>query len=164
MRYPQARKESVLKKMMAPHNRAVKVLAEEEGISEATLYNWRREARSKGILMPDGDAGPQGWNARDKFAAVVESASLNEEQTAAYCRRKGLYPHHLEQWRNACENANDWDRQANKKLKARQRAQQHRIKQLEKELRRKEKALAESAALLVLQKKVQAIWEDPGDE
>jgi transposase-like protein len=164
MRYSSERKEAVLKKMMPPHNRSIKQLAFEEGISEATLYNWRQQARSKGILMPDADAGPEGWNARDKFAAVMESASLNEHETAEYCRRKGIYSHQLEQWRRACENANDWDRQANIKLKREQKHNRKHIKDLEKELHRKEKALAEAAALLVLQKKVQAIWGDPEDE
>jgi transposase-like protein len=164
MRYSPERKETVLRKMMPPHNRSISQLAIEEGISEATLYNWRNEARSKGILMPDADSGPEGWNARDKFAAVIESASLNEQETAEYCRRKGIYPHQLEQWRNACKAANDWDRQANTKLKSEQKSNRKRIQDLEKELKRKEKSLAEAAALLVLQKKVQAIWGDPEDE
>lgn len=164
MRYSPERKEAVLKKMMPPHNRSIKQLAIEEGISEATLYNWRQDARSKGILMPDADAGPEGWNARDKFAAVMESASLNEQETGEYCRRKGIYPHQLDQWRKACEKANDWDRQANIRLKSEQKTNRKRINVLEKELKRKEKALAEAAALLVLQKKVQAIWGESEDE
>lgn len=164
MRYSPERKEAVLKKMTPPNNRTIKQLSKEEGISEATLYNWRQEARAKGILMPDADNGPEGWNARDKFAAVLESASLNEQETAEFCRRKGIYPHQLKQWRKACEVANDWDRQANIKLRAEQKSSRQRIKDLEKELNRKEKALAEAAALLVLQKKAQAIWGDPEDE
>jgi transposase-like protein len=164
MRYSSERKEAVLKKMMPPHHRTIKQLAAEEGISEATLYNWRQEARSKGILMPDGDSSPEGWNARDKFAAVIETASLNEQETAEYCRQKGIYPHQLEQWRRACENANDWDRQSNIKLKTEQKTNQKRIRDLKKELQRKDKALAEAAALLVLQKKVQAIWGESEDE
>ncbi len=164
MKYSPERKEAVLKKMMPPHNRSINQLAKEEGISEATLYNWRNEARTKGILLPDGDTGPEGWNARDKFAAVLESASLNEEEIAEYCRRKGIYPDQLRVWRRACEAANDWDKQAGVKLKSEQKNNRKRIKDLEKELQRKEKALAEAAALLVLQKKVQAIWEDPEDE
>ena len=164
MRYSPERKEAVLKKMMPPHNRSITQLAIEEGISEATLYNWRNEARSKGILMPDGDTGPEGWNARDKFSAVIESAPLNEQEAAEYCRRKGIYPHQLELWRKACEDANDWDKQANIKLKSEQRTNRQRIRSLEKELYRKEKALAETAALLVLQKKAQAIWGTEEDE
>lgn len=164
MRYSPERKEAVLRKMMPPHNRSIRELAQEEGISEATLYNWRQQAREKGILLPDANTGPEGWNARDKFAAVVESASLNEQELAEYCRKKGIYPEQLEQWRKVCEDANDWDRQANIKLKSAQKTSRKRIKNLEKELRRKEKALAEAAALLVLEKKLEAIWPESEDE
>lgn len=164
MRYSPERKEAVLQKMMPPHNRSIIELAKEEGISEATLYNWRNEARQKGILLPNSDFGPEGWTARDKFAAVIETASLNEEDTAEYCRRKGIYPEQIAIWREACEAANDWDKQAGIKLKLEQKTSRKRIKDLEKDLQRKEKALAEAAALLVLQKKVQAIWEEPEDE
>ena len=160
MRYSPERKETVLQKMMPPYNRSISQLAQKEGISEATLYNWHSGARAKGLLMPDGDSGPSGWNARDKFAAVVESASLNEHELGEYCRKKGIYAEQLEQWRGACENANDWDRQANAKLKSDQRASQKRIRELEKELNRKEKALAETAALLVLRKKLEALRTD----
>jgi transposase-like protein len=164
MKYSQERKEAVLRKMMPPHNRSISQLAREEGISEPTLYNWRNEGRRRGILLPDGDSSPEGWTARDKFAAVLESASLNEEETAEYCRRKGIFPEQLTVWCEACEAANDWDRQVGIKLKSEQKTNRKRIKDLEKELQRKEKALAEAAVLLVLQKKVQAIWGDPEDE
>lgn len=164
MRYTKKRKEAVLKKMMAPHNRSIKELAAEEGISEPTLYNWRNKARKQGLLLPDSDSGSTGWDARDKFAAVLESASLNKHETAEYCRRKGIYPEQLAQWRSACEAANDWDRKASQTLKDKQKNSQKRIKELEKELQRKEKALAEAAALLVLRKKAEAIWGDPEGE
>jgi len=164
MRYPPERKESVLRKMMPPHNRSIRQLAQEEGISEATLFNWRKLAREKGILLPDGDSGPEGWSARDKFAAVLETATLNETDLAEYCRKKGIYPEQLLQWRKACERANDWDRESSRRLKTEKKADRQRIHQLKRELRRKEKALAETAALLVLQKKAQAIWGDPEDE
>jgi transposase-like protein len=74
-RYSEERKEAVLRKMLPPHNRPLAELAAEEGISEATLYNWRRDARNQGRLLPDGATGPEGWSAADKFAAVVESAA-----------------------------------------------------------------------------------------
>ncbi len=164
MPYSPERKEAVLRKMMPPHNRTIKQIAKEEGISEATLFNWRKRAREKGLLLPDGDSGPEGWSARDKFAAVLESAAFNETDLAEYCRKKGIYPEQLTQWRRACESANDWDRESNRHLKSAKKADRQRIRQLERELRRKEKALAETAALLVLQKKAQAIWGDPEDE
>jgi len=164
MRYSPKRKEAVLHKMMAPHNQTIKDIAQEEGISEATLFNWRKEAREKGLLMPDGESCAEDWSARDKFAAVMESAALNKTDIAEYCRKKGIYPEQISRWRTACENANDWDREHNQRLKASQKEDKQRIRQLEQELNRKEKALAEAAALLVLQKKFQAIWGNPGAE
>lgn len=127
------------------------------------MYNWRKEVRAQGRLLPDGDTSPQGWCAADKFAAVVETAALNEEQLSAYCRRKGLYPEQIRQWRGACEQANDWDRAQTQALRETRRAEGKRIKELERELRQKEKALAETAALLVLRKKAQAIWGEAED-
>ena len=150
--------------MLPPHNRSIKELAEEEGISEATLYNWRKAARAEGRLLPDGDRTPEGWTAGDKFAAVVETASMNEEALSAYCRDRGLYPDQIREWRAACEQANDWERSKSTQLKEARKEDEKRIKALERELRQKEKALAETAALLVLRKKAEAIWGDGEDE
>ena len=116
------------------------------------------------MLLPDGDTEPEGWSARDKFNAVLESASLNETELSEYCRQKGLYPEQLTLWRRACETANDWDRERNIQLKSEKKADRKRIRQLERELNRKEKALAEAAALIVLRKKAEAIWGEPEGE
>jgi transposase-like protein len=164
MGYPKERKEAVLKKMLPPNNKTIPEIAKEEGISEGTLFNWRKTARAEGRLMPNGDTSPAGWCAADKFAAVVETASLNEAELSVYCRERGLYPEQIRQWREACEQANDWDRNQNKRLKKARKADEKRIKDLERDLGRKDKALAETAALLVLRKKAQAIWGDSEDE
>ncbi len=164
MSYPAERQEAVLKKMLPPRNKSISELAKEEGISEGTLYSWRKAARAEGRLMPDGDSTPQGWGSVDKFAAVLETVAMNEVELSGYCRQRGLYPEQLHQWREACEQANDWDRSQNKRLKESRRADEKQIKELEHELRYKEKALAETAALLVLRKKAQAIWGEPKDE
>lgn len=164
MGYSPERKESVLKKMLPPNNVSIAVLSQEEGISDATLYNWRKHARKQGRLMPDSDNTPNGWNSRDKFASVMESAAMNQAEVAAYCRKKGLYPEQLLQWREACEQANDWNRSSEKKLKEATQSERKKNKLLQKELARKEKALAEAAALLVLRKKYNALFEDHEDE
>ena len=96
-----------------------------------------------------------------KFTVVLESAGLNEVELSEYGRRKGLYPEQIGAWRNSCMQANA--PAAPKIDRAKLKEQTKHIKRLEAELRRKEKALAEAAALLVLQKKVQALWEDPED-
>jgi len=164
MGYPKERKEAVLKKMLPPHNKTIPEISKEEGICEGTLYNWRKVARAEGRLMPDGDQSPQGWASVDKFAAVVETAALNEAKLSRYCRGRGLYPEQIRQWRRACEEANDWDRTQNQELKKNRQSDSKQIKKLKRELRHKEKALAETAAILVLRKKAQAIWGEPEDE
>ena len=164
MAYPEERKEAVLKKMLPPNNRPIPELALEEGISEGTLYGWRKEARQQGRLMPDGDLTPEGWTSKDKFAAVLETAALNETELAEYCRKKGLFPEQIATWREACEEANNWQQSQEKKLKQQMREQRKQTQQLERELARKEKALAEAAALLILQKKAQALFGEQEDE
>mgnify|MGYP001057509507 CR=1 FL=1 len=89
--------------MLPPNNLAIRQLSQEEGIGESTLFAWQAEARSKCQLLPDADASPAGWSSRDKFAAVLETAALNEAGLAKYCRKRGLYPAQIAMWRAACE-------------------------------------------------------------
>jgi transposase-like protein len=160
-RYSEERRTAVLSKILPPYNGVVKQVAREEGICAATLYNWLNVARTRGVPVPgSGKKTAEDWSGEAKLAVVLETASLNAEELSRYCRRKGLYPEQIATWKKVCvevaERQPDRDREVAeevKQLKARNRA-------LEKELRRKEKALAESAALLVLQKKYRALWED----
>lgn len=149
--------------MMPPHNRTVADVAKEEGISTATLYNWRRDAREQGRLLPRDSSEPEGWSARDKFNAVLETAALSESELAEYCRKRGLYPEQVRRWRNACEGANDRADAADREHREAVKAEKARSRELERELKRKESALAETAALLTLRKKANAIWGDGGD-
>ena len=164
MGYPAKPKAAILQKMLPPNNKPMSQLAKDEGIAQGTLYSWRAAARAQGQLMPNGDSTPQGWGSSDKFVAVLETSALNDIALSIYCRKKGLHTQQIKEWRAACEQANDWDRSQNKRLQEHSRSSDKRIKALERELYRKEKALAETAALLVLRKKSQAIWEDQEDE
>ena len=152
--------------MLPPNNMPLGQLAKEEGISVATLAKWRAEARAKGQFLPDANAGPEGWTSEDKLAAVIETSALNEAELGEYCRRRGIYPEQLAVWREACARANDWERVASSRIARETRDDNKRIQQLERELARKEKALAEAAALMILRKKVDAIWgrKDGEDE
>ena len=141
----------MLKRMLPPNNVAIRQLSKEEGISEATLHKWRSAARGKEELVPDADVSPEGWSSRDKFAAVLETAALNEADLAEYCRKRGLYQAQIAAWRSACEQANDWDRASTARLGRATKDEKKRGKDLD--LERKERALAETAALLVLRKK-----------
>jgi hypothetical protein len=161
--YPKERRDTVIAKMTGPNRRSIAQLAEEEQICVATLYKWRTEARAKGLVMPEGDDSPEGWGARDKFNAVLQTASFSEQELSEYCRRNGLYPEQIQRWRQICAEANEWEKSSSKELAAARREDRQRIKELERDLRRKEKALAETAALLALRKKMEAIWGDNED-
>jgi hypothetical protein len=88
---------------------------------------------------------------------------LNETELAEYCRSRGLYPEQIRAWRAACEQANDWAQASERERHETHRDSARRMKALERELRRKERALAEAAALLTLSKKARAIWGEDED-
>ena len=142
------------------HHPSLPELAKQEGISLPTLYAWRRQARDKGVLMPRGDDTPEGWSSADKFNAVLQTATMSQSELAEFCRTKGLYPEQVQRWKEACQNANDWEQKTSAQLEKERREDRNENKKLKAELRRKEKALAEAAALLVLRKKLNALFGD----
>lgn len=154
--YPDEQKTSLIERMLLPQNASVPQLSKETGIPKDTFYGWRRQALwERGLsLTPAGDG--ERWRAEEKFAMVVETVALSEAERGEYCRKRGLYPEPLPAWRRACAQANA--SQAAPRPKHDAQADKRRIQELERELRRKEKALAEAAALLVLRKKAEAIW------
>ncbi len=159
--YSEEFKASIIAKMLPPNNVPVAHLVRETGIPKDTLYTWRsKQRKTPGRTTAQPPVSGE-LSSEEKFTVVIESASLNEVELSEYGRRKGLYPEQINAWRNACLQANT--SQAQKIDRTQLKAQAKHIKQLEAELRRKEKALAEAATLLVLQKKVQALWEDPED-
>jgi transposase len=164
MNYSPEFKEAMLRRMLPPNNESIKKIAKEEGLSEQTLRNWRDKARKEGYAAPGTDASPDDWSTQDKFLIVVETASLNESELAEYARKKGLYVEQIKAWKDACMNANGGIAKEAARLNRELKDSQKERKMLEKELQRKEKALAEAAALLVLSKKANAIWGDPEDE
>jgi transposase len=106
-----------------------------------------------------GQRGPEDWSAEEKLEALLNYAKLAEEQKGAFLREKGLHEAHLGRWKTELIEG--------LKLKpfggGKKDPQQKRIAALEKELRRKEAALAEAVALLVLKKKADAIWGESED-
>lgn len=160
--YPDELKASVIARMLPPNNAYIPELSKETGIPKDTLYMWRLKARGKRLHPSSKQPVAKSLSGEDKFNIVVETASMNQEELSAYCRRKGLYPQQIEKWRQQCAKAIDPVVPKADRENARQ--QERRIKQLKAELRRKEKALAEAAALLVLKKKAQELWGDRQDE
>lgn len=158
-RYSDERKAAVLSKLLPPNNQSVPAVSEAEGINQSTLYNWLTKAREGGAAVPGSRASnAEQWSGEAKFAVVLETQPMNEAEKAAYCREKGLYPAQIERWRLACiaGAANKAPSTSSEPL----REARNQIKRLKRNVERKDKALAESAALLVLSKKFNALWED----
>ena len=151
-------KDSIIAKMLPPNNRSVPQLAQETGIPKDTLYCWRLKARKEG----DGAAArvqpASVLSSEEKFSVVLETAALTEIELAEYCRGRGFYPQEVAVWRTSCMQANTLT--SAKAERAELRAHKQQIKTLSQELRRKDKALAEAAALLVLEKKVHGLFVD----
>ena len=166
-RYSEAVKADVRRRMSPPHRQSVARISDELGIHVVTLYNWRKTWRLQGEVVPASEKEPEGWSAADKFTVVLESAGLNATELSGYCRERGLFPEQVERWRQAAQDANAQPLLTmadQKDLDKRHQQDQREIKRLQQELRRKDKALAEAAALLMASKKIQAYWgEDEGD-
>lgn len=163
IRYSMEFKEAAVKKMMPPNAVPVRVVSQETGVSDVTLYKWRKEYRDRGVAVPGDNINPENWGAQDKLAVVIETAGFNAIELSEYCRKKGLYSDQVERWREAALKGYARDEAMQQQQLSGRKEDRRKIKQLESELRRKEKALAEAAALLVLRKKAQAIWGEDED-
>ena len=148
--------------MLPPESIGVPALSAETGIPKDTLYGWRLQARRR--TGADFDQPHPGgiFSNEEKFTIVLETASLNELELGEYCRRKGLFPEQISHWKDAfIQGASPL---ASRTEREQMQQQARTIKHLQSELHRKDRALAEAAALLVLEKKVQALWTEPEDE
>jgi len=163
-RYSEEFKEAIIKKMMPPNPVSVSKLSRDTGVSDVTLYKWRKYYRNQGVAVPSNKKNSEDWTAEDKLAVVIETAAFNEIQLSEYCRNKGLYKEQIDQWRIAALSGYRNSDQLKKAQVQHRRKDKQKIKKLERELNRKEKALAETAALLVLSKKWEAIWEESEED
>ncbi len=162
--YSEEFKEQTVCKMMPPNALSVAQVSRETGVSDATLYNWRNRFRHEGKAVPADPSNPENWSGENKLAVVIETAALNAEELAEYCRSKGLYVEQVQGWREAAIAGAGTQRPLSRAERRELQQDRKKIRKLEKEIRRKDKALAETAALLVLQKKAQAIWGDEEDD
>jgi transposase len=142
--------------LLPPESAAVEVVAREIGGGADTLERWRSEALSR-------PARGRAWTAAARFEAVLTTAALDEAGKSAWCRANGVYPQELAAWRTAATQALAEPEEARASPQA-TKEDRRRIKELERELCRKDKALAETAALLVLSKKAAAIFNKGEDE
>ena len=136
--------------MLPPESAALDVVALAVGMGVGTLERWREDAQSK-------PAHARSWTAAARLEAVVTTASMDEAAKSAWCRGHGAFVTELDKWRANCSAALADPQEARASPQA-TRSDRKRIKELERELLRKDRALAGTAALLVLSKKMQAIF------
>ncbi len=168
--YSEAFRKRMVEKLVGPHAVSATALSAEVGIPQCTLSRWLREAGTVRRTMspPDDDKPappppkrPQDWTAEEKWALVLEAAAVPQAELGAFLRRKGIHEAQLVEWREAAMAGLQRPSRSERKAASLEKAK---IQKLERELQRKDKALAEAAALLVLKKKVQAIWGDEDDD
>lgn len=128
-------KQSLVERMLPPHNESVSRTAKESGISETTLYQWRKAAKAQGMTKR-GKVSPERWTTREKFAIVIETATLSEIKLAEYCRTKGLFVEQMEAWREACMQANESVAAQASKLQKELRTKEQENEALSRELKR----------------------------
>ncbi len=143
-------------RLLPPESAALDDVAHEIGVSASTLERWRSDALSR-------PASQRIWTAAARIDAVLSTAAMDEAGKSAWCRASGVYPQELEAWRQAAMQALAEPEEVRASPKQ-TKQDRRRIKELERELRRKDKALAEAAALLVLSKKLEAIFHKGEDE
>ena len=164
VRYSNERKASILNKLLPPSNKSVAEVAKEEGVSAQTLYNWRSKVKESGLPVPGKSPTTQQWSADAKLAVVIETAGMSASERSQYCREKGLYVEQVNEWREQCLGGFQSSRERAQAAKKQAKSDRAEIKHLKKDLRIKEKALAETAALLVLRKKLNALWGEEDEE
>ena len=161
--YSQRFREQMVRKMVGPPVVSATALSQEIGVCQSTLSRWFREASrvesmSKKKAESRGARRPQDWSATEKLAAVAEASALSEEALGVFLRERGLRQAQLDQWRSRMLEGLESQPKKPSASQARQ------VRSLERELRRKDKALAEASALLILKKKAAAIWGDEDDD
>lgn len=171
MEYSDAFRRKMVQRMTGPHARSANALATEMGIPQPTLSRWLRDASTVRDMTPSDPTKPtsktaprrrpEDWTADEKLRAVLEASALSGEALGAFLRREGLHEAQLAAWHEAVSQAVA-DQKAGKSKKPSPEAK--RVRELERELLRKDRALAEAAALLVLQKKMNAYYEAADDD
>ncbi len=164
--YTKEFKESMLQKIFSNPERSVVSFAKDANVPASTVATWVRNYKKKNGKVMGSKKQNNQWRAKKKFEAVLETASMNEAEKSEYCRKHGLYSSQLKQWRQDCIAGCRKGPDKKYIREAREREQQYKkkTKALERDLNRKDKALAETAALLVLKKKIREIWGEAEDE
>ncbi len=149
--YSVAFKEKMVAKLIGKHAVSANRLSQETGVSQTALSQWRAQARNVPVMAPE-KRPRRTWTWSRKVEILAATSDLDGEQLMAFLEKEEVTLAELERWRSLL--ADDQPSLAATK----------RIKGLERELARKEKALAEAAALLILKKKLEDFYSAAEDE
>ena len=155
-RYSKEFKKRAVARLLPPESSSVERVSAELGVRSDTLERWRAEALSE-------PARERVWTAEARLEAVIATASMDESARSGWCREHGVYPNELAKWRAGAVTALADPAEA-RATPQQTRQDRRKIRSLERQLGRKDKALAETAALLVLSKKLSAVFHEDGDE
>lgn len=152
--------------LLPPYNWSHRKIASELDVSPAVVSGWRQELIEEGRLDEliknngNGDFSPE-----ERFFIVLETATMSERELAEYCRQKGVFVEDVKNWKGLSIQAQVGKSEKNQHSETKAlREAKRKVKELEKELNRKDKALAETAALLVLREKFNALRENSGED
>lgn len=160
--YSSAFREQALVKVYSRGDRTIQSVAEELNVKLQTLKIWmRRKMQQTRDESPGSvqEKRPQDWRVEEQFQALQETYGLTGEELNAWCSGRGLFAHHLTGWKAAfCSGQTSVEAAPSSKQEVHDLKDEN--NKLRRDLARKEKALAEVAALLILQNKFQALWVD----
>ena len=155
--YTKGFKARMIERMAGPEGISARALSEEVGVHQTTLSAWLKAGSIRRVdPMKDRD-GHKSWTALEKLRIVHEASQLRDGELGAYLRREGVHDAQLRDWVEAATTALSSTPQRKSRTSPKEAK---RVRELEKDLRRKEKALAEVTALLALKKKLEALWGD----
>jgi len=165
-RYSERFKDRMVRRMVGTGKVSANALSREMGIAQPTLSLWLKAAGNVSVVKDDDEMTPparrpEDWTPKEKLDAVMEAGAVGDAELGLWLRRKGLKEAHLREWRETlAERAAAVFAPRESQVSA---ANRKRVKALEQDLKRKDRALAETAALLVLQGKMQALWAEEDD-
>lgn len=157
-------KEAIVLQALNRGDLTIKAIAEKHNVSYSALKHWIRKAQPNGSITKKDDcfSGTGTWSEEEKFTHLLATDRLDEAALGKYCREHGLYSHQLTDWRKAfMKKKSSTGSNQDKVDLSRLRSEN---KTLKKELRHKEKALAEASALLILKKKAHWIWGEEKED
>ena len=164
----------MVQRMAGPERTSATALSREVGVPQSTLSRWLSQASVSAPTVPAmakkknknaglDRAGRRGRTAEDKLRIVLQASGLSEEDLGSFLRRQGIHEAQLIEWRAKVMEAATGALKAPHAKRSERTPEARKIRELERELQRKDKALAEVTALLALKKKLREMWGDEDD-